>query len=190
MTELPPDELAALPDKIAPGTTVLELGNKKNVTGLYRDWYLDQGLDYVCVDWNGKDGALVRDMRDYWEPDEIMNGMERGFAVVTNFGFTEHVGVTYLEQLTCWRNVNNFVGVGGYLCICMPIMPDWKGHGTWMPTPQWYMEFARINGYVIEKNVIWDRVRRTCVMRLKKVEKLPWSVPVEVGDVKILRSDM
>lgn len=189
MTQLPPDELAALPPVLPEGTLVCELGNKKNQTGLYRDWYLDRGLDYVSVDWNGEDGALPIDMRRIVEPDEIMNGMERGFDVVTNFGFTEHVGDDMLEQMDCWRNVHNLVGHGGYLCICMPIMPDWKGHGRWMPTPEWYIEFASSHDYSIEFSEIWDRKRRTCVMRLKKLSLMPWVGIRETGGVRILRSD-
>ena len=164
MTDLPPDELAALPTDLAPGTLVLELGNKKNVTGLYRDWYIDQGLEYVCLDWNGKDGAVSLDMRYSLEPDDVMNGMEAGFQLVTNFGFSEHVE----NQLACWRNIHHFVGNGGYLAICMPLMPRWKGHGLWMPTADWYLEFAQLNGYIIEHWKIWDRDRPTFVACMKK----------------------
>ena len=173
MTQLPPDELWALPKQIMPGTTVLELGNKRNSTGLYRDWYHDQGLDYVCLDWNGLDGAVPLDMRYSIEPDEIMNGMERGFDVVTNFGFSEHVE----DQMACWSNIHNFVGVGGHLAICMPMMPDWIGHGLWMPTLQWYDNFAMVNGYKYEMKV-WDRKRRTICARMQKTIERSFVMPV------------
>ena len=167
MTMLPPDELAALPPrgKIEIGTTVLELGNKKNSTGLYRDFYLEQGLGYVCLDWNGEDGAVPLDMRYSVEPDDIENGMEGGFQIVTNFGFSEHVD----DQLACWRNIHGFVGVGGYLSICMPLMPDWIGHGLWMPDVAWYQAFAKLNGYEFVGGLrVWDRKRRTVVCCLQK----------------------
>jgi hypothetical protein len=152
---------------------VLELGNKRNSTGLYRDWYMDQGLDYVCLDWNGLDGAVPLDMQYSIEPDEIMNGMERGFDVVTNFGFTEHVE----DQEACWRNVHGFVGVRGWLAICMPMMPDWKGHGLWMPTVDWYFKFAELNGYKIGLRV-WDRKRRTICARMQKQHDRAFEMPV------------
>lgn len=173
MTQIPPDELWALPEKIEIGTTVLELGNKKNVTGLYRDWYLDQGLQYVSLDINGLDGAVPLDMRYAIEPDEIMNGMERGFDLVTNFGFSEHVD----NQLACWHNIHNFVGVGGWLSICMPMMPDWFGHGLWMPELKWYHEFAQLNGYDYEMK-IWDRKRRTICARMQKTHDDEFTMPV------------
>lgn len=167
MTQLPEDELWTLPGKgmLTPGTTVLELGNKKNSTGLYRDWYTYQGLNYVCLDWNGEDGAIPLDMRYSIEPDEIENGMENGFALVTNFGFTEHVD----DQMTCWHNIHNFVGVGGWLSICMPTMPAWKGHGLWMPTEAWYEHFAALNGYEIIRSKMWDRVRPTYCALMRKM---------------------
>ena len=37
MTQLPEDELWTIPDNFVVGTTVLELGNKKNSTGLYSE---------------------------------------------------------------------------------------------------------------------------------------------------------
>ena len=185
MTDLPLDELAALPKQIMPGTVVLELGNKKNSTGLYRDWYLDQGLNYVCVDWNGLDGAWKFDMTqpDVWRyiiarnNTQTMNPFER-FEVVTNFGFTEHVGETYAEQLECWRNVHELVAVGGYLSMCMPLMPWWKGHGRWMPDAGWYDEFAKENGYRIEVSKVWERVRKTYVCRFLKVLEKPFREPI------------
>lgn len=163
MTMLPPDELAALPPKgkIAIGTSVLELGNKKNRTGLYRDFYIEQGLDYRCLDWNGEDGAMPLDMRYSIEPDEIGGP----FQMVTNFGFSEHVD----DQMSCWRNIHGFVAQGGWLSICMPLMPDWKGHGLWMPEAKWYAEFARLNGYRFSFDRIWERKRRTYVACLQKV---------------------
>lgn len=165
MTQLPPDELWTLPDDISIGTLVLELGNKKNVTGLYRDWYIENGLDYVCLDYNGEDGAVPLDMRYSIEPDEVVNGMDRGFELVTNFGFSEHVD----NQMSCWRNIHALVGKLGYLSICMPIMPDWIGHGLWMPEPEWYDKFAELNGYEIVRSQVWQRKRRTYCALMRKV---------------------
>lgn len=187
MTELPPDELAALPEHIEIGTTVLELGNKKNVTGLYRNWYIEQGLNYECVDWNGEDGAYNYDMRipDGWRQIAMdLNDGER-FQLVTNFGFTEHVGETYEEQIECWRNVHDLVAVDGVLAICMPLMPWWKGHGRWMPDPGWYDSFASLNDYSIEMMRVWDRVRPTCVARMIKRQQSEFRRPTGA----IARSD-
>lgn len=166
MTQLPPDELAALPLRWMRMTspTVLELGNKKNKTGLYRDWYERQGMKYICLDYNGEDGAIPLDMRYALTPEDIHPDYAAGFPLVTNFGFTEHVD----GQMACWSNVHDFVQPGGFLAICMPLMPEWKGHGLWMPTPDWYREFANLNGYHIEFQKVWDRVRPTFVCLMHK----------------------
>lgn len=184
MTQLPPDELAALPEHIAPGTLVLELGNKKNSTGLYRDWYMEQGLDYMCVDWNGEDGAIPVDMRG---PGMWTNiGAGSRFEIVTNFGFTEHVGETLEEQIECWRNVHELVEVGGALAICMPLMPYWKGHGRWMPTVEWYLEMADLNHYAVLFTRVWKRVRPTFVSTMVKQKHVEFLEP----DEDIIRSDL
>ena len=134
MTELPADELAALDNCwLKPGASVLELGNKKNSTGLYRDWYERQGIVYECIDWNGLDGAWKFDMQKpgVWQDilttfREINFGGSHGRArTITNFGFTEHVGETLQDQLECWRTIHELLQYNGSLAICMPLMPYW-----------------------------------------------------------------
>ena len=191
MTQLPPDELAALPDDIAPGTFVLELGNKKNSTGLYRNWYMEQGLEYECIDWNGLDGAWKFDMRQpgVWMDITLCfaDTVEKArFPLITNFGFTEHVGETLEEQIECWRNIHSMLAVEGCLSICMPLMPYWKGHGRWMPTVEWYESFASMNEYEMEGMRIWDRVRPTFVARMIKKAHVEFLAP----DEEIVRSDL
>lgn len=191
MTQLPPDELAALDIDMKPGTVVCELGNKKNSTGVYRDWYADQGLNYLCIDWNGEDGALTVDMTQPDATKGLIDTFEQvnvQFEVVTNFGFTEHVGTYFHEQEECWRNVHSLVVPGGWLVMCMPMMPDWKGHGMWMPEPKWYTEFALKNGYMLDHIQIWDRLRRTIVCRMRKGHHHEeFKMPI---NAKILRSDI
>lgn len=196
MTKLPPDELAALEGCwMQPGTSLLELGNKKNSTGLYRDWYSAQGIRYECIDWNGLDGAWKFDMREpgIWElilaafQREGFGGSHGRAQTITNFGFTEHVGETLEEQIECWRNIHQLLQYNGSLAICMPLMPHWKGHGRWMPTPEWYQEMADLNDYLVTFTAVWDRVRPTFVASMVKRSMRPdWIAPY---DAMILRSD-
>jgi hypothetical protein len=174
VAKLPADELAALGDEFlscTPGI-VCELGNKKNVTGLYRDWYTSRGWSYVCLDWNGLDGAIPWDFRKPIPPWDIAQ-IGGPFQWVTNFGFTEHV----YDQYECWRNVNALVAMGGLLCSCMPQLPYWKGHGIWQPEIDWYIAFAGLNGYEIEELVEWDRKRPTVVSRMRKVVEVDFEMP-------------
>jgi hypothetical protein len=196
MTQLPPDELAALDGcYLQPGASLLELGNKKNSTGLYRDWYTDQGIVYECIDWNGLDGAWKFDMREQGMWAAVLDQFRRinfggshGRAqTVTNFGFTEHVGETLEEQHECWRNIHQLIQYNGALAICMPLMPHWKGHGRWMPTPDWYQEMAHLNGYWIRNVAVWDRVRPTFVATMTKRSRADWIAPTAS---EIVRSDL
>jgi hypothetical protein len=174
MTALPLDELSALGGKFPQrtGEIICELGNKKNGGGLYRDWYKARGLGYVCIDWNGEDGAVKIDMtRPIKRQLELAPLTIHGkFPWVTNFGFTEHVGETLEEQHQCWANVDKLVAEGGRLAFCMPKMPEWKGHGKWHPTLEWYRQFAALNGYETEMLKVFDeRVRPTIIGRFKKL---------------------
>lgn len=175
---IPNDELIALGDVLEPGKTVLELGNKKNSKGLYRTHYLEKGCHYTCLDWNGEDGALKFDMR--YSIDPVHDLVCGPFDVVTNFGFTEHV----TDQTACWDNVHEFVKVGGHLVFCTP-NPDqfdqavnWEQHGFFQPTIEWYEEFAHCNNYEVEHlEVFKQRVRWTCIGRMRKLKDYPYLSP-------------
>ena len=162
MVEIPADELWALPP-LKEGMFILELGNKKNSSGLYREFYEAAGCRYECVDWNAEDGAHEIDMGQdlidpYWDwaPD-----------VVTNFGFTEHV---YTDQVQCWYNINRWLrNPGATLSFCMPRPGDWEHHGVYQPHPSFYFEFAELNGFYVHGiKVNTDRRRRTVHGRMSR----------------------
>jgi len=152
MTIIPENELRALgrlPDLVS--LRVLELGNKKNSSGLYRDWYEDEGAAYISTDINGLDGAIPWDIRE--EPPEQIK-LAAPFDIVTNFGFTEHVQD---RQFDCWKNIHNLVHPNnGQLSIVLPAPGSWPNHGIpsgypgrWYPHPAFFTEFAKANGYEI-----------------------------------------
>lgn len=136
-----PAEFELLASLVHPDMDVIELGNKKNKQGLYRTWYEERGMNYRCLDINGEDGAEAVDFR---------TDIDVGDAdLVTNFGFTEHVGPSWRHQETCWRNVVNLVRVGGWLVCVTPQPGHWPVHGMWQPTPKFYDVFAAANGFRI-----------------------------------------
>lgn len=138
---IPPDEMGTLPD--LDGRDVVELGNKKNHAGRYREVYEALGVaSYTCIDWNGQDGALPLDLRQ-----PIPEQFHASADVVTNFGFSEHV----TEQRPLWENVLRLLRPGGYLCCVTPHYDHWPGHGYWQPTLNWYARFAAHNGLGVEQ---------------------------------------
>lgn len=164
---IPEDEFMTFPVLNWDETFVVELGNKRNKLGLYRDWYENAGAIYECVDWNGLDRAhevnmgspLVEPYWD-WEPD-----------IVTNFGFTEHVCSDAGAQEQCWFNINRWLRKeGARLCFTMPFPTHWDHHGVYQPTTEWYQEFAKLNGYEIEYlRVNQNRNRYTICGRMKRL---------------------
>jgi hypothetical protein len=123
------------------GKGVVELGNKKNRNGLYREWYTHRGASYLCLDINGEDGAFPVDFR---KPISLAPG-----DIVTNIGFTEHVGPLWVHQVQCWKNVHSLVKEGGTLVCVTPRPGDWEKHGMWQPHLEFYREFAIANGYTV-----------------------------------------
>jgi hypothetical protein len=123
------------------GKGVVELGNKKNPNGLYREWYTHRGASYLCLDINGEDGAFPIDFR---KPISLAPG-----DIVTNIGFTEHVGPLWVHQVQCWKNVHSLVKHGGTLVCVTPRPRAWEKHGMWQPHLEFYREFAIANGYTV-----------------------------------------
>lgn len=155
MVTIPEDELWAMPqlDQLPAGGKVIELGNKKNQSGLYREYYEAAGLKYTCVDWNGEDGAIKV---DFGIP--IPECFESSADLVTNFGFTEHV---YTDQVQCWENVARLSSkLGCYLAMVMPTPGHWDHHGVYQPHMSWLMEWCGINGYDVHTATINDNRRR------------------------------
>jgi len=170
MTNIPINELRAL-GNLKKDLRLFELGNKKNPSGLYREWYLSKGIQYWCTDINEKDGAMGWDIRE--EVPEKIKELSP-FDVVTNFGFTEHVQ-TDEGQEACWKNIHNILRIGGQLSCVLPQPGYWKKHGIpsgfpgiYYPYPEFFENFAQLNKYEIEDLWIAEDKHLVCC-RMKKL---------------------
>jgi hypothetical protein len=151
MIEIPKNEIRALGTTDFRALRIMELGNKKNSSGLYRDWYQSRGGRYLSTDINGKDGAIAWDIREPM-PDDISRVIP--VDIVTNFGFTEHVQD---RQAECWANIHAMVHPAfGQLSCVLPAPGGWKRHGVakgfpgrWYPHPLFFEKFAELNNYTI-----------------------------------------
>jgi len=149
------------------GNRMLELGNKKNGKGTYKEYLESIGVEHTSIDWNGQDGALPLDLRKPILLDP--------FDMVTNFGTTEHVS----EQEPAWRNIHNLLKVDGVYVGVTPLPGDWPGHGDHYPAMEFYKEFAK-NGYEIEKlEVISVSPKRLIATRFRKTEEKDFVMPDE-----------
>lgn len=151
---------------LVPGR-MLELGNKKNPNGVYKDYFQSIGIDHTSIDWNGEDGALNLDLR---QPIDLPP-----FDMVTNIGTTEHVS----DQRAVWRNIHNLLKVGGVLASVTPMYGDWWWHGEYYPTPAFFEQFAN-NGYRIDYLDIGRKhPNRNICARLTKVSDNAFVMPDE-----------
>lgn len=157
MTEIPKDELWTMPiPEWFEGKNVLELGNKKNQSGTYRDWYVANGAEYVCTDWNAQDGAVPFDFGKNVEKEwpEIIGWAD----IVTNFGFTEHV---FTNQRNAWFNLFAMASKPGCIVsIVLPCPGHWDHHGVYQPTNGWLQAILKANGFDMFMATVNDNRRR------------------------------
>jgi len=132
---IPTHEIPLIGPYVSHGTRVLEFGDKRNPSGLYRDWYESRGAVYTCTDINGRNGAIKQDVRLPFDFGK--------FDLVTNFGFSEHVSV----QRPYWENAYNALEVGGIFAGTTPKPNHWLHHGWsyWHPSESFYLEWAEAN---------------------------------------------
>lgn len=146
--------------------SVLELGDKKDKNcPPYKVWFEQEGYRHVSVDINGANGALAKDLRQ-----PLGLGV---FDLVTNFGTTEHVSI----QEPVWRNICEacrllFVSV-------TPIPFRYPNHGLWYPTPAFYSELARLNGFLVERmdENVRSGGRANLHVRMRRFEMRPFVMP-------------
>jgi len=149
------------------GSSMLELGNKKNRNLTYKSFFKSRGFRHVSVDWNGRDGALQMDLR---EPLGLGT-----FDMVSNIGTTEHVD----GQAGVWKNICDAMHVGSVLVSGTPLPGDWWWHGTWYPTEEFYVDLADMNGLRVDRLYVSGEAPRRAVMtRLVRVEEAEFKMPV------------
>lgn len=147
------------------GKTMLELGNKKNKEGVYKDYFESIGIEHTSIDWNGEDGALKLDLRK-----PIALGP---FDMVTNIGTTEHVS----NQEAVWRNIHNLTKVGGVIASLTPMEGDWWWHGEYYPRAEFFEQFAQ-NGYEIKYlDIGREYPNRNICCRLLKIDHCDFVMP-------------
>ena len=109
------------------GLHILEMGNKGNQYGLYRDEYMMEGAaSYNCVDLNGEDGAHPIDLRSETAAARIQDATGiKSFDFITNIGTSEHVPV----QRTFWKACHELSHVGTEQFHWVPHWGKMHSHG-------------------------------------------------------------
>lgn len=148
------------------GSSMLELGNKKNGAAIYKKHFESLGFRHVSVDMNGEDGALRMDLT---KPLNLGT-----FDVVSNIGTSEHVS----KQEPCWRNMLEAMHVGSVLISTTPKIGHWQWHGDFYPTEEFYRQLAELNGLQIERLYETGEAPRVMLFfRAVRVEDKPFQMP-------------
>lgn len=129
-----------------PRALILELGNKKNELGVYKDYLLSLGYGHVSIDINGLDGALPLDLREPVRPALTALELPDQYDMLTNSGVIEHV---VDNQEAAWRNAYELVKVCGVQVHVTPSAGHWLGHGLYHPYDEFFTEMARLNAMVL-----------------------------------------
>jgi hypothetical protein len=121
-----------------------------------KDYFTSLGFKHTSVDWNGLNGALIRDLRDQNQFQE-WNGH---FDILTNSGTTEHVEPLD-SQYNCWKILHDCLKIGG---VSIHLIPDvnerdmrghWVGHCSLYYSDQFFQILARECNYkILFNNVI------------------------------------
>ena len=165
---------------------MLELGSQRLVKKSFNDrsikkfenskkYFQSFGMEHVSFDINNKWESLYVDL------SKVQEDWQGYFDILTNYGTTEHVRG---GQYQAFKNVHNFVRVGGIMCHCNPMVGRIQlGHPVYDSVyyhEDFYQKLADLNGYeVIEMQVMKDLRRNkkkggniTCI--LKKINDEPF----------------
>lgn len=135
------------------GASVCELGDQMTYIpggkyGQYANWlYAALGAsEYYSIDINGLNGSMVYDMG-------IRHSFFPKHDVLTDFGFSEHVGnngaFSWEAVYNCWMNKHELLHVGGIMFNENPKTGNWPGHGFQWYTQDFYHQLCQNADYEI-----------------------------------------
>jgi hypothetical protein len=124
-----------------------------------KEWFLSRGMTHCSIDLNGE-ADLNLDLTIPISLDPV--------DLVTNFGTIEHTSDAYAS----FTNVHGMTKTGGIMVHENPKIGNWKGHGNWYFTRDFYTNLSREANYeIIELDEvaamgnITDGWNICCVMR-------------------------
>lgn len=158
------------------GSSILELGNKKNILGVYKIFLESKGYQHVSIDINGQDGALPFDLREPVPPLLEKLRLPRQYDLLTNSGVIEHVDV---NQEAAWRNAFDLVKVGGVQIHITPAAGHWLNHGLYHPTIEFFETMAIANDMVVHtlEKYSWTKGKVLIRAVLQKTRDMDFQYP-------------
>src|SRR5215211_7852346 len=96
------------------------------------------GSGYAAIDIDASPGSIPLDLNF----DDVPAEFKASFALVTNFGTTEHVA----NQLNAFKTIHDLAEVGGVMIHTVPAQ-GYMNHGMVNYNPKFFWMLARSNGY-------------------------------------------
>ena len=100
--------------------------------------YDSLGIEYGCVDVDGRVGSVVMDLNF----DSVPDAHKGKYDLVTNHGTSEHI----LNQYNVFKSMHEFAKVGGIFVHAVPFTVHLE-HGFFNYQPNFFEALARYNSY-------------------------------------------
>jgi hypothetical protein len=129
------------PDLPPPQSTHIAHGSSEHLSEtapLARNFWQWLGFDYAAIDIDGSPGSVPLDLNFDSVPHEFCGR----FALVTNFGTTEHIA----NQLNAFKAIHDLTALGGIMVHELPAQ-GYFNHGFFNYNPKFFWMLARSNGY-------------------------------------------
>jgi hypothetical protein len=126
------------------GVSMYELGSQdlRKGGGLERgsskDYFEKLGVKHDSIDIDGRHKCLVLDL------SKEINSLPE-YDVLSNYGTSEHI----FNQYMVFKNIHNFVRVGGAMVHFVPATPYWKRHGFYTYSEDYFNSLADKNNYEV-----------------------------------------
>ena len=144
----------------------LELGIQESQENLgfkyIRDVLSSQYKEYISIDLHDINNVTICDLSEYH--NNLFSA-----DIITNFGTSEHV--EYEEgQYNCWKNIHNWLKLGGIVIHEIPEVGSWPGHCRYYVDEKFF-KFLENYGYsLIEFSQHSDNNGNLAWCVLKKIE--------------------
>jgi hypothetical protein len=124
--------------------------NYRPISPIAKYFFQHLGFIHVSVDYNGLDGAFQYDVRQ-----DISSKFTERFDILTNLGFTEHVGEKddfknlMSSQYAIFKNLHDLGAVGAVYYHCVPFTRRWYKHGVCDYSLEFFKTLADVCKYEI-----------------------------------------
>ena len=119
-------------------------------THILKYFFQHLGFRHTSIDYNGKDGALPYDVR---EPLSAKFPVK--FQLITNIGFSEHVGenTDYRDMMAAqyafFKNIHELGGIDSLYYHCVPLTHNWYKHGVCDYSLEFFAKLCEVCNYKI-----------------------------------------